>query len=385
MATAIPTNYGAWDAPPTIVAPGTRATPPTPNWGSTFAADLGNLATRPEYAMAVREEVFNSYAWLRSGIIRREPRIDAAQRGPRVEIPLIKPFVPVSETVKSTSDWGANGKGYLSIQKINASQFVVPISHRAFAAGADELSEVITGIDPMGEIQAYLAAGVQRLETERLKSLLDGCFGSGGPLEPSIVDVTRTGAGTSTESNFLSASVVMQGKNKLGERGNAITILAMHSAVAYYLSTVGMLTFSTDALATGGNVQWGGGGVGVTATDVQAFGGFRVIIDDMLEPTIDATNGDKYPVYGFAPGVVAQGIQRGFRIRYGENILSFQDVLAADWHGAMAIMGVNWASAGDNPEDSDLATAANWTLAYDTPKLVPIVKMLVNTPFAVNP
>ena len=122
---------------PAVTAIGSRA---TPNWGSTFAGDYGNLATRPEFTASVREEVFNSYAWIRSGIIRREPRIDAAQRGPRVEIPLIKPFIPVSETIESNSTWGANGKGFLSIQKINASQFQVPISHRGFAAGADELS-----------------------------------------------------------------------------------------------------------------------------------------------------------------------------------------------------------------------------------------------------
>lgn len=385
MATPIPANYGAWTAPPTIVDIGTRATPPAPNWGSTFAGDLGNLATRPEYAAAVREEVFNSYAWLRSGVIARDMRIDASQRGPRVEIPLIKPFVPVSETVKSTADWGANGKGYLSIQKINAEQFVVPISHRAFAAGADELSSIITGLDPMADIQSYIASGVQRLETLRALSLFEGAFGASGPLEDNVLDVTRTGAGTSDESNFLTAATIMRAKNKLGERGSALTVLAAHSAVINYLSVIGMLTFSTSSLSTGGAVTWGGGGVGITSTDMTAFGGFRVVMDDMLEPTIDGTNGDKYPVYLFAPGVIRQGIQRDFRIRYGENILSFQDVLAADWHGGMGIMGVSWNSADDNPEDADLADPANWTLAYDTPKLVPAVKMLVNCSLAENP
>ena len=139
-----------------------------------------------------------------------------------------------------------------------------------------------------------------------------------------------------------------------------------------------MLTFSTSSLSTGGNIAWGGGGVGITSTDVTAFGGFRVVVDDALVPTTDATNGDKYPVYMFAPGTIAQGIQRDFRIRYGENILSFQDVMACDWHGAMAIMGVGWNSADDNPEDSDLATPGNWALAYDDSRLVPAVKVVVN-------
>jgi hypothetical protein len=384
MATAIPANYGGFGAPPTAVAIGSRPNPITaPNWGSTFAGDLGNLATRPEFAVAVREDVYNNYAWIQSGVMVRDQKIDAAARGPRVEIPLIKPFIPHSETVKSTANWGINGKGYLTPQKINAGQFVVPISHRAFAAGADELSEIITGLDPMAEIQSYISSGVQRLETLRALSLLEGAFA--GPLTKHVLDVTRQAAGTSAEANFLSASTVMRAKNILGERGNGLQTLAMHSSVANYLSIIGMLTFSTSTLAPAGAIQWGGGGVGVTANDVTAFGGYRVIVDDMLAPIDDAANGDKFPVLLLGNGVIRQGIQRDFRIRYGENILSFQNILAADWHGGIGIMGVSWKSAADNPEDTDLATAANWELAYDDSRLIPVVKIMVNSPLAAHP
>ena len=381
MATAIRQNYGGFTTPPPV-APGSRG---NPNWGETRAADLGNLATRPEFAQAVREEVFNSYAWVQSGIIQRDPRLDASARGPRVEIPLIKPFIPVEETIQSNSTWGASGAGYLTPQKINAGQFVVPISHRGFAAGADELSEIITGLDPMADIQSYIASGVQRLETLRALALMDGAFSAGGPLVSHVVNVSRTGAGPSAEANFLSASVVMKGKNVLGERGSNLSILACHSAVANYLSTIGMLTFSTSTLSTGGNISWGGGGVGVTSTDVTAFGGFRVVVDDALVPTTDAVNGDKYPVYLFAPGAIKQGIQRDFRIRYGENILSFENILACDWHGALAVGGLSWNAVTDNPDNTALALPANWVNAYDDNKLVPVVKLVVNTPFSANP
>ena len=46
------------------------------------------------------------------------------------------------------------------------------------------------------------------------------------------------------------------------ERGDNLDSIAMHSNVAYYLQQVGMLTFSTSSLSTGGNLAWGGGGVG---------------------------------------------------------------------------------------------------------------------------
>ena len=380
MATAIPANFGGFPAPPTVVPIGTRG---TPNWGVTHAGDLGNLATRPEYAAAVREEIFNSYAWIRSGVIVRDPRLDASTRGPRVEIPLVKPFIPVEETIESNSTWGINGKGYLTPQKINAGQMVAPISHRGFAAGADELSEIITGLDPMADIQSYIASGIQRLETQRGLAVLEGGFG--GALASHVLNVSRTGAGPSGEANFLTASTVIRGKARLGERGGMLRTLAMHSDVANYLSIVGMLTFSTSALSTGGNIAWGGGGVGVYNNDVNAFGGFNVVVDDALVPTIDAVNGDKYPVYLLAPGVMKQGVQRDFRIRYGENILSFESVLSTDWHGSLVVGGLSWTSATDNPTNAQLGTPGNWTSAYDDNRLIGAVKIVVNTPLAVNP
>ena len=384
MVSAIPANYGGFAAPPTAVAIGSRPSPVTdPNWGVTHAGDLGNLATRPEFAAAVREEVFNSFAWVQSGVIVRDQRIDAAARGPRVELPLIKPFLPHEETVKSNSSWGVNGKGFLTPQKINAGQMFVPISHRAFAAGADELSTIISGIDPLAEIQGYLASGLQRLETQKVLALAEGAFGTA--LASHVLDVSRKAAGTSGEANFLSASTVMRAKNILGERGNSLQILGMHSSVANYLSIVGMLTFSTSSLSTGGSIAWGGGGVGVTSTDVTAFGGFRVVVDDALAPITDAANGDKFPVYLMAPGTFRQGIQRDLRIRYGENILSFESVMAVDYHGGMAINGVSWKSPLDNPENTDLKTPGNWELAYDDSRLIPLVKIVCNSPLSANP
>jgi hypothetical protein len=90
-------------------------------------------------------------------------------------------------------------------------------------------------------------------------------------------------------------------------------------------------------------------------------------------------------VYLFAPGSVQEGIQQDFRIRYDSNILSFQDILAADYHGALAIPGVSWTSGTDNPANTDYATPANYSLVYETARLVPLVRLTVNSAFAANP
>jgi hypothetical protein len=148
-----------------------------------------------------------------------------------------------------------------------------------------------------------------------------------------------------------------------------------------------MLTFSTSALSTGGAVVWGGGGVGVTQTEVATFAGLRVVIDDQLVALTGgtSTHAKKYPVYLFQSGVVSEGIQQDLRLGADRNILSMQDILAVDYHYGYHITGTKWNVAGDNPTNAattgNLADTASWSLVYSTTKQVPIARLLVNTPF----
>ena len=54
--------------------------------------------------------------------------------------------------------------------------------------------------------------------------------------------------------------------------------------------------------------------------------------------------------------------------------------MSLDYHYGMHIMGTSWINAGDNPTNALLATDTNWALAYQSAQLVPIVRLLVNTP-----
>lgn len=376
-------NYGVTAVPPsttpTPVAIGTRA---NPNWGSTF---LGDLITKVNFGQYVREQVYGRCAWVQSGIIARNTALDMSSGGTRLTVPYFRPFLATEEIIESNNSWGASAAGYLSPQKINADSQVAAVTHRGFAWAADDLSKMGAGADPMAAIASYLADSMLRIRTTTLVQVLNGVLGAiaaGGTTH--ILDVSRAAAGTSGEANFLSASNVIRASTILGENASQLSTIAMHSHVYAYLKTIGMLTFSTSALSTGGNIAWGGGGVGIGSTEVANFAGFRVLVDDQLAPTTDATNGDKYPVYLFAGGAVQQGIQQDFRVEYERNILSKQDIASCDYHQLLHVDGVSWTSATDNPTNAQLATAGNWTLKYDHHQ-IPIVKMLVNAPFAVNP
>ena len=117
----------------------------------------------------------------------------------------------------------------------------------------------------MAAIRSYLADCILKLRTTTLLSQLEGIFDTA--LAPNTLDASINTAGAD-EANFLSASNVVKTQALLGERGDDLTVIAMHSNVAYYLRTVGALTFSTSALSTGGDIVWGGGGIGLQSTDV---------------------------------------------------------------------------------------------------------------------
>jgi len=353
--------------------------------GGTFLSDL---VTRPEFLQYTSEGIFEQSKWLQSGIIQRNGALDARAGGTRVRVPFHDPISPTEEQITSASNWGTSGAGYLTPQGTTADEQIMTLLHRGFSYAADDLSKLGSGADPLAHVRNQLSAAINKLKTATLKAQLLGLFGGiagAGILGPNQYDASGTTA--PTEANYLSVGNLMQAKNLLGERGEEIDSIAMHSSVAYYLQQVGMLTFSTSALAASGAVEWGAGGVGVTQPEVGFFAGLRVVIDDQLTSLAGgtATHVVKYPIYMFKSGVISEGIQQDLRLAADRNILSMQDVIAVDYHYGYHIGGTKWNVAGDNPTNEattgNLADTASWALAYSTTKMIPMVRLLVNTPF----
>ncbi|MGI9460589.1 MAG: hypothetical protein ACR2NF_11365, partial [Pirellulales bacterium] len=246
------------------------------NYGGTFLSDL---ITRPEFLAYTQEDIYNQCKWIQSGALVRNSALDCRSGGTRVQVPFFKPIDPLETIIESNSTWGGDGTttGYLNPQKITAGDQIMTILHRGFSYAADDLSKMGTGSDPMAAIRGYIAKAVNKLRTRALIAQLEGLFDTA--LAANVYDVSSSTTAGLSEACYLSAASVIGGRNKLGERGDELDIIAMHSAVYNYLLQVGALTFSTSALSTGGAVTWGGGGVGLNSVDVAYFMGLRVVVD----------------------------------------------------------------------------------------------------------
>ena len=53
----------------------------------------------------------------------------------------------------------------------------------------------------------------------------------------------------------------------------------------------------------------------------------------------------RVPLLPVKSGTILEGVQQDLRIEADRNVLSKQDVLSVDYHGAYHIMGTKWTSA----------------------------------------
>ena len=358
-------------------------------WGSTF---LNDLIIAPAFAGSVLEEFFVRSQFVSSGIIQRNTAMDLTAGGVVVNVPFFKEFNAFEEAIDSTDKWGESAKGYLSPQRINMSNYQVPVVHRGWAAAADDISRLGSGEDPLAAVRSYIANNMAMHRQNYLMALLDAVFdGTAGALKANYYGDVGIATGSSsadtTSANHLTAGLVIGCQNLLGERGSDLSVIAMHSAVYNHIKQQGLLTFSSPAApSVTSNIEWQGGGVGVSNTEIAYYAGMRVVVSDQLVlPKGGADTGDamKYCVYIFAPGSVEEGVQSGLRIEADRQILSKQDVISLDYHYLLGVPGISWSGTvgGTFPTNADIADPSNWDLAWGHSEYVKIVRVDVNSPF----
>ena len=344
---------------------------------------LADIVKRNNLSTYVAEAIKERSLFIKSGAVVRNSLLDAREGGTRIQVPEFNPVSPTEEIMDGTATWGTSSAGYLTPQKIGTGTQIATICHRGFAYAVDDMAVLAAGEDPMLTIRNQLADAINKLNSARLFNQLAGLFGSalsGHSLDKAVAATSGQG-----ESNYLTAATVAEARSLLGERGEELDILVVHPSVAYYLYQVGMLTFSTSALAASGAVTWGGGGVGIGAREVGEFAGMRVIVDSQVNTVRPGTSThiSEFRCYMLKSGTILEGVQQDLRIESDRNVLSKQDVLSVDYHSAYHLMGTKWTSSSDNPTNANLATSGNWSATYDI-DLIPAVELIVNTPLDVT-
>jgi hypothetical protein len=341
------------------------------NLGGTFTPDMASLtrlATSAPFGKYLSEQFYLKSRMFRSGVVSRNAELLTATIGTRVEAPFHKLIDPVEEKMESSSTWGTSGAGHFTVQKTGSGTQYATITHRGFAFGADKLAKLATNEDPLEVVGDQLVPALDKLMTRKLIAHAEGLLGTGGPLNAtnSLNKSVTTGA---TEANYLTADNVVEARYLLGEQQESITTMFVNSPVAAYLERIGFLAYDGDRGGFGRRQQIG------------IFGNLQVIVDDQL-PVI-GTSGQRrqFVCYLAGEGAFLKGDQVPIEIEFGRNPLSKQDVLVVDYHDAQHVPGTSWSAAYDNPSNAQLLTGSNWSLKFSDPRMIPLVRLVVNSPY----
>jgi hypothetical protein len=255
--------------------------------------------------------------------------------------------------------------------KITADKQVGVILHRGRAFESRDLAALAAGADPMAAIGAKIADYVANQRQKDLLACLAGVFGSldDNDSNSAFFDLCIDSENGDTRT-ALSPRHVAQARAILGDQGDKLTAVAMHSKVYYDLVERRAIDYVTagDARVTadtampdafGGSIQNAFGNV-----TVPTFMGLRVIVSDDVQ--VDST---EYATYFFTSGAVASGEQMAMQTETDRDILAKSDAMSIDLHYCYHPVGAKWDVGTTNPTRAQLETVANWSKVYELKNL----------------
>lgn len=312
-------------------------------------------------------EVFEKYAlertaelsaFVQSGIIEHAPEFDAlaAGGGLTVEMPFWKDLTADRQVLSDS--------GSLTINKITSDKDIARIQNDGQTWGVNHLAKVVSGDDPMGVIVDLVAEYWARVDQGMVVSCLKGVFASATMAANKLGIASETIAGQSS-STRLNGSTFVDATVKLGDRGDRLTAVAMHSATEAALRKLDLIDFIPDSE---GKAQ------------IKTFQGRRVIVDDGLPVRNGTTDGLVYTTYLFGPGAFAKGaaplssepVQGGFGtegVEWTRAALASDSLFINRRRYILHPRGVKFTSAsvaGNSPTNAELEMGANWSRVFES-------------------
>jgi hypothetical protein len=313
----------------------------------------------------VIEQTTQRDAFLASGVVQPLAELNATEGGDFINVPFWKANLSGDFEVLTDSS-------SLTPGKIQADKQVGVILHRGRAFESRDLAALAAGSDPMAAIGAKIADYIANQRQKDLLSCLAGVFGTLGTTSSSAAFFPLAIDGESGDTpTVLSPRHVAEAKSLLGDQGDKLTAIAMHSKVYYDLVERKAIDYvaTTDARGTtttqsGGSLVAAYGG----SVDVPTYCGLRVLVSDDVQ-TSGSGSTTEYATYFFTQGAIASGEQMAMQTETDRDILAKSDAMSIDLHYVYHPVGAKWAVTTVNPTRAQLETVGNWSKVYETKNL----------------
>jgi len=309
----------------------------------------------------VIEQTTQRDAFLASGVVQPMAELNATEGGDFINVPFWKANLSGDFEVLSDSS-------SLTPGKITADKQVGVILHRGRAFEARDLAALAAGSDPMAAIGAKVADYVANQRQKDLLSCLAGVFGSlnSNTSSSAFFDLCIDSESGDTPT-ALSPRHVAQARAILGDQGDKLTAVAMHSKVYYDLVERRAIDYVSTADARGTSTTQSGGTMAAAyggEVSVPTYMGLRVIVSDDVNTTGSGAS-TEYATYFFTQGAVASGEQMAMQTETDRDILAKSDAMSIDLHYVYHPVGSRFSTSVTNPTRAQLETVGNWTKVYE--------------------
>ena len=317
---------------------------------------VADIIIPTEFEKYAIERTAQLSAFVQSGIIEHAPEFDelAGGGGRTVEMPFWKDLAAARQILSD----GAS----LAVNKITSDKDISRIQNDAQAWSVNHLAKVISGEDPMQEIVDLVGDYWARIDQSLVISSLKGIFASATMLGNKLTIAAEAIGGVSATTQLNGATFV-DATVKLGDRGDRLTAIAMHSATEATLRKLDLIDF----IPSEGKAQ------------IKTFQGRRVVVDDSLPVRAGTTSGSVFTTYLFGPGAFGKGaaplagtpLEGGFGtegVELARVPLDSDSVLINRRRYILHPRGVKFNSAavaGDSPTNAELENGANWTRVFE--------------------
>lgn len=286
---------------------------------------------------------------VKSGITTTDSRISSLingtpKGGNMIQMPFFKPL---------TGEDKVFGEDPLTPDQIQTGSEWATLLIRHQAWGDTDLSRVFGGADPLGAIAELVSDWWNIREQETMKSILAGLFATDGALKGHVLDISGE------TDNVISVDATLDAKQLMGDAYDKLGVVFMHSATYTRLQKNQQITTEYDS---------------DLKVKIDYYLGYQVIVDDGMP-----VSGGVYDTYFVGKGAFArEDGMPDYLVGYetDRDSLGANNILINRRALVLHPLGVSWNTTatltGKYASNTELATAANWTLAADH-KNVPIV------------
>lgn len=304
--------------------------------------------------------------FVRSGIVRRVPELDAALAGGGkvIDMPFWKDLTGNSEIVTSG--------GTASVGKITTALDKARRLLRQKGWGAEDIAGILAGADPMKAIGELVAGFWARDFQTTIISTLKGIFASSSMSGNSIDKYAASGS--VTDAHRLTSANIIAASQLMGDSRSKLTGMAMHSATEAALMEIDQIDYIRDSQGT---------------LVMRDYKGLKIVVDDTL-PTETINGQTVYHTFLFGEGAIGYGentapkpIEGGIGTWYQELSREALQGLSIMLNRRDLILhprGVKFTDSSvalETPTNLELENGSNWERVYET-KNVRLVRIRHN-------